>query len=188
VTTLGLLLAAGAGTRMGRPKALVDDWLVRSVATLAPCDAVTVVLGAAADEARSLLDAYDVTIVVAHDWADGMGASFAAGLGHGLHTGHTRALVTLVDLPDVGPEVVRRLLAQADDPTVLARATYDGAPGHPVLIGRDHWAAVLDGTSGDTGARDYLAAHPHAEVECGDLATGADVDHPIPTGDQPLAE
>ena len=35
MSTLGLLLAAGAGTRMGRPKALVDDWLVRSVETLA---------------------------------------------------------------------------------------------------------------------------------------------------------
>jgi CTP:molybdopterin cytidylyltransferase MocA len=117
-----------------------------------------------------------------------MGASFAAGLGHALHTEHTRALVTLVDLPDVGPEVVRRMLAQPDDAAVLARATYDGAPGHPVLIGRDHWVAVLDGTEGDKGARDYLAGHPHTEVECGDLATGADVDRPIPTGDQPPAE
>ena len=46
MSTLGLLLAAGAGTRMGRPKALVDDWLVRSVETLADCDRVVVVLGA----------------------------------------------------------------------------------------------------------------------------------------------
>ena len=48
MSTLGLLLAAGAGTRMGRPKALVDDWLVRSVETLADCDRVVVVLGARA--------------------------------------------------------------------------------------------------------------------------------------------
>ena len=80
----GLLLAAGAGTRMGRPKALVDGWLTRAVDSLesAGCDGVTVVLGAGADEASALLaDAgVEVRQVVAADWADGMGASLRAGL------------------------------------------------------------------------------------------------------------
>jgi CTP:molybdopterin cytidylyltransferase MocA len=187
VSTLGLLLAAGAGTRMGRPKALVDDWLVRSVGTLADCDRVVVVLGAQADEALPLLDPYDVTIVVAHDWAEGMGASLAAGLGHAQHGDQTRCLVTLVDLPDVGRDVVRRLLAEPDTDDVLARAAYDGAPGHPVLLGRTHWPGVLAVSKGDKGARDYLRSHEHTEVECGDLATGRDVDS-APTRDQPRAE
>ncbi len=178
MTTLGLLLAAGAGRRMGRPKALVDDWLVRSVGTLTDCDRVVVVLGASADEARPLLDAYDVTIVVAHDWAEGMGASLAAGLGHALHGEEHRCLVTLVDLPDVGADVVRRVLAEPDTVDVLARASYDGVPGHPVLLGRTHWSGVLAVSQGDRGARDYLRAHPPTDVECGDLATGRDVDTP----------
>jgi CTP:molybdopterin cytidylyltransferase MocA len=187
VTTLGLLLAAGGGRRMGRPKALVDDWLVRSVETLADCDAVVVVLGARADEALPLLGGYDVTLVVAHDWAEGMGASLAAGLGHALHSEHTRCLVTLVDLPDVGADVVRRLLAEPDTEDVLARAAYAGVPGHPVLLGRAHWPGVLAISEGDRGARDYLGSHAHTEVECGDLATGRDVDV-RPTRDQPAAE
>ena len=187
MSTLGLLLAAGAGTRMGRPKALVDDWLVRSVETLADCDRVVVVLGARADEALPLLYAYDVTIVVAHDWAEGMGASLAAGLGHAQHGDQSRCLVTLVDLPDVGRDVVRRVLAEPDTEDVLARAAYDGVPGHPVLLGRTHWPGVIAVSEGDRGARDYLRSHQHTEVECGDLATGRDVDS-APTRDQPPAE
>src|SRR5687768_10819353 len=80
--TVGLLLAAGAGRRMGRPKALVDTWLTDAVTALREggCPRVTVVLGAAADEARPLLEGYDVQVVVAEEWAEGMGASLRTGL------------------------------------------------------------------------------------------------------------
>jgi hypothetical protein len=44
------------------------------------------------------------------------------------------------------------------------------------VLGRDHWAAVAAETDGDRGARGYLATHDVAVVECGDLATGRDVD------------
>ena len=66
--------------------------------------------------------------------------------------------------------------AEADGPAALARAAYDGVPGHPVVIGRDHWAAVAAEARGDRGARDHLRVTPHLLVECGDLATGRDVD------------
>jgi CTP:molybdopterin cytidylyltransferase MocA len=185
----GLLLAAGAGIRMGRPKALVagDDgtpWLHSTLARLQDggCRRVTVVLGAAADEAallvaQALVPHEDVHVVVAHDWAEGMGASLRTGLADA-DADADAVLVTLVDLPDVTADVVRRVVAAATGPGVLARATYDGRPGHPVLIGRDHWAGAGAEATGDKGARDYLAAHDVAEVECGDLATGQDVDAP----------
>ena len=180
----GLLLAAGAGTRMGRPKALVTDpdgtpWLSRSVDALlrGGCGAVTVVLGAAADEAATLVPEGPVATVVAADWAAGMGSSLRAGLTALADDPAAAVLVSLVDLPDVGREVVRRVLAAGGDgPQALARAAYDGTPGHPVLIGRDHWAAVAESATGDSGARDYLARHDVRLVECGDLATGRDVD------------
>jgi CTP:molybdopterin cytidylyltransferase MocA len=177
----GLLLAAGAGTRMGMPKALVrgEDgvpWLTRSVEVLRAggCAAVTVVLGAAADEAARLLDGLPgVAVVRSADWSSGMGASLAAGLASLAPGDADAALVHLVDLPDVTADVVARVLA-ADAP--LARAAYDGRPGHPVLLGREHWAAVAESAVGDRGARAYLAAHDVVLVECGDLATGVDVD------------
>jgi CTP:molybdopterin cytidylyltransferase MocA len=181
-TTTGLLLAAGAGTRMGRPKALVVDddgtpWLARGVEALrgGGCDEVTVVLGAAADEARALVPD-GVAVVVAADWAEGMSASLRAGLDHLEDSDADAALVSLVDLPDVTDAVVRRVLGAGADKAALIRTTYDGRPGHPVVIGREHWFGVRAAAVGDRGARDYLANHALVEVECGDLATGDDVD------------
>lgn len=190
----GLLLAAGAGRRMGVPKALVREtdgtsWLLGSVEALRSggCSQVWVVLGAAAVEARRLLEGSDVHVVVAADWAEGMGASLRAGLSALREHDATAALVSLVDLPDVGADVVARLLDRTYGAETLARAAYDGVPGHPVLLGRDHWTAVAETASGDRGARGYLAAHGAELVECGDLATGRDVDEP-PTGGQPVTE
>jgi CTP:molybdopterin cytidylyltransferase MocA len=183
VTTHGLLLAAGAGSRMGTPKALVSDpdgtpWLTRSIGVLLDggCDAVTVVLGAAVEEALPLLPAGPIATVVAHDWAAGISASLRAGVAAALEGPVDAVVVTLVDLPDVGTDVVRRVIGPGVGPTTLARATYDGRPGHPVVIGREHWAGVLANVAGDAGARDYLASRDVVRVECGDLATGRDVD------------
>ncbi|MEJ7794325.1 MAG: nucleotidyltransferase family protein [Nocardioides sp.] len=185
MTLQGLLLAAGSGSRMGTPKALVVSqdgapWLSHGVASLlgGGCDGVTVVLGAAAEDAVTLVPPGPVTTVVAADWAEGMSASLRAGLAALAATDAEAAVVTLVDLPDVGADVVHRVIDLGTDPGVLARATYDGRPGHPVLLGRDHWAGVVEVVSGDSGARDYLAGHMVFEVECGDLATGQDVDTP----------
>ena len=56
----------------------------------------------------------------------------------------------------------------------------DGKPRNPVLIAREHWAAVLDLAVGDTGARPFLRAHPDLVtlVECGDVGRPDDIDTP----------
>lgn len=178
----GLLLAAGAGRRMGGPKALLrredgTPWVVAARQTLLDggLDDVLVVLGAAADEARTLLG--DARTVVAEDWDRGMGASLEAGLNELATDSAQLALVHLVDLPDVDAAVMRRILSHADGSGTLVRAVYAGAPGHPVLIGRDHWSAIAAGTDAE-GARAYLATHDAMAVECGDLASGTDRDRP----------
>jgi CTP:molybdopterin cytidylyltransferase MocA len=193
MSVVGLLLAAGAGRRMGTPKALLRDahdvpFVHRALGRLLDggCDRVTVVIGAVAGDVRALLDEAGwcdddaVDVVVADDWAEGMGASLRAGLRalDGAADEVTAALVTLVDLPDVDETVVARVLASGAGSDVLARASYDGTPGHPVLLGRAHWAGVAGVATGDRGARDYLRGRDVVAVECGDLATGRDVDTP----------
>jgi CTP:molybdopterin cytidylyltransferase MocA len=188
MSTVGLLLAAGAGRRHGGPKALVPGWLEHATTVLRDggCTEVLVVLGAAADEARALVPP-GVAVTVAADWDEGMAASLRAGLTDLASSDATGALVHLVDLPDVGPDVVRRIVeAGGDAATALVRATFRGSPGHPVLIGRSHWGQVIATATGDHGAREHLRATAHEVVECGDLATGRDIDEP--TRDQPHAE
>lgn len=180
--TIGVLLAAGEGRRMGQPKALVrglDDepWVVSSARVLAEggCFETVVVIGAQAGDVRTLLAGQPVTVVEASDWAAGMGSSLREGLRALANTPAEAALIHLVDLPDVGANVVERLLALAES-DALARATYDGKPGHPVLIGREHWAAIAQDAGGDIGARGYLDRHRVVDVDCTDLASGVDVD------------
>ena len=184
----GVLLAAGAGRRAGGPKALRRDpdqtsWLLRSIAVLLDggCQVVVVVLGSHSDAARGIIAdsvyAGDrrVSVVVTADWRKGMGHSLRAGLLAVPSREFDAVVVHLVDLPDVNSAVVVRMVRFASR-SGLARAVYRGQPGHPVVIGSDHWSVILPGLTGDTGARAYLDRHGVNEVECGDLATGQDHD------------
>jgi CTP:molybdopterin cytidylyltransferase MocA len=168
---------------MGGPKALLEldgEPLVRrAVRTLADggCGSVVVVLGASAAAVAEVLPAGTAS-VVADGWATGMGASLRTGLGALAGADVDAVVVHLVDLPDVTPAAIARLVALAA-PDALARAAYDGRPAHPVLLGRAHWAGVAAAATGDAGARGYLAGHPDLRlVECGDVAGSGDLDTP----------
>jgi CTP:molybdopterin cytidylyltransferase MocA len=183
-----LLLAAGAGRRLGAPKALLRhadgrSWVERAAGRLVAggCGPVVVVVGARASDVAALVPPHLVPpgdVIEAAGWNEGMGASLRAGL---VALGARRepadaALVALVDTPGMTTAVVERVVAAAAGPGVLARAAFDRVPGHPVLIGREHWAGVRAAARGDAGARDYLRNRPVRLIECGDVGTGLDVD------------
>ncbi len=177
----GILLAAGSGRRLGVAKALVRDaegtaWVLSRSRTLGGggCRPVLVVLGAEYDDSAALLDDEPVTVLRNRDWPEGMGSSLRLGLAAAPATAEA-ATISVVDTPGLTAAVVTRVNEHASA-GALARATYDGVPGHPVLIGREHWPGVISLAHGDRGARDYLRVHHPVEVECGDIGSGADVD------------
>jgi len=179
-TVAGILLAAGEGSRLGRPKALVElggqTLAERGVAVLRAggADPVLVVTGAAAVEIDGARAVHNP------DWRSGMGSSLAAGLRALDETGPGAAVIALADQPLVGAEAVRRLIAAYQAGASVAVAAYAGKPRNPVLIAREHWAAVADLAAGDTGARPFLRARPDLVtlVECGDTGSPDDVDTP----------
>jgi nicotine blue oxidoreductase len=178
----GVLLAAGSGSRLGQPKALVvvggESLAGRGIALLRDggTDPVIVVTGAAA-----LADGTYPGVRCVHnpDWATGMGSSLAVGLA-AVPDRCTAAVIALADQPLVGPESVRRLIAAHARGAIVAVACYDGRPRNPVLISRNHWPEVVELAVGDVGARPFLRRHPELVtlVECADAGRPDDIDSP----------
>src|SRR5215510_12925477 len=175
----GVLLAAGEGSRLGGPKALVEvagkRLVDRGVALLRDGGTAPVVVVTGA------VDVPLLGVITVHnpDWRSGMGFSLAAGL-EALPDACAAAVVALVDQPLIGPGVVQRLIAAYLDGAGIAVASYGGMPRNPVLLAREEWAGVLALAAGDVGARPYLQAHPDriTAVECGDIGRPDDVDTP----------
>jgi CTP:molybdopterin cytidylyltransferase MocA len=175
----GVLLAAGSGSRLGTPKALVEVAGVRLVDRGAGllraggADPVVVVTGAAPVTLPGVITVFNP------DWATGMGSSLAAGL-RSVPDDCTAAVVALVDQPLVGPAAVQRLIDAHTRGAGVAVAAYHGQPRNPVLLAREHWAEVIGLAAGDVGARPFLRAHQDLVmlVECADTGQPDDVDTP----------
>ena len=182
-----MLLAAGQGSRFGRPKALVEldgqTLAERGIGMLRAggADPVLIVTGAAQVE---LGPEYQVRTVYNDDWRTGMGSSLRAALrvladpDVGAEVG--AAVVALADQPLVGAEAASRLIAAYQAGAGVAVAAYDGRPRNPVLLAREHWPEVIAMATGDQGARAFLRARPDLVtlVECGDTGRPDDIDTP----------
>jgi len=182
-----VLLAAGQGSRFGRPKALVEldgqTLAERGVTMLRAggADPVLIVTGAAQVD---LSPQNQARIVYNSEWRTGMGSSLGAALraltelDAGQEVG--AAVVALADQPLVGAEAVGRLIAAYQDGAAVAVAAYGGKPRNPVLLAREHWPEVIAMATGDQGARAFLRARPElvTPVECGDTGRPDDIDTP----------
>jgi CTP:molybdopterin cytidylyltransferase MocA len=183
-TVAGVLLAAGEGSRLGRPKALVElggqTLAERGVRLLRSggADPILVVTGAA----PSILVQLDgISTVYNERWRTGMGSSLRAALLALTETGPSEVgavVVALADQPLVGAVAVARLIAAHRDGASVAVAAYDGRPRNPVLLAREHWPEVIATAVGDQGARAFLRARADLVtlIECGDTGSPDDID------------
>ena len=174
------MLAAGAATRFGAPKQLADldglpllEHALRTM-TAAPVGRVVVVLGSGADEVAASVDLHGAEPVVCGRWEEGQSASLACGLAE--LAGCEAVVVTLGDQPRLSPAAIRRVISSRNDAAAV-RATYNGNPGHPVLLERSLFEQLRN-VSGDRGARNLLLSVQVLDVPCDDLGGGEDVDTP----------
>ncbi len=190
-TVAGVLLAAGEGSRFGRPKALVElngqtlaDRGVRLLRT-GGADPILIVIGAAEVRLPATRTVYNP------EWRTGMGSSLRAALraldsppesgqAAELPASVAAVVVALADQPLVGAEAVARLIAAYRHGASVAVAAYDGQPRNPVLLAREHWPEVIASATGDAGARFFLRTHADLVtlVECGDTGRPDDIDTP----------
>lgn len=154
---VGLVLAAGAGTRFGAPKALARDaagtpWVHLAARMLqdAGCTGVLVALGSRADEAEALVPA-DARMLVVPDWSAGLSATLRAGLVAAALSDADALLITPVDTPDAPADAARRVIRSVQ--------TTPSRRDHPRSLDRAGWIRrdVMVSTGGAAWARAGLA-------------------------------
>jgi len=182
-----ILLAAGESMRMGQPKQMLEwrgksllrhalDHLVQS-----DVDDIVLVLGHKAEEIRKSLTEYQIKMVINPDYRVGMSSSLRCGLGS-IDPRSEAFLVLLADQPEIGPEMINRLIhvfRDADPKPGIVRPVYRGVRGHPVLIGIQYLGEALQ-LKGDEGARGILKSHPGniLEIEVDQDVILKDIDTP----------
>ena len=156
----GIVLAAGASTRLGEPKQLVEHEgvpLVRRAmiaAREAGADPVIVVLGSHAQHIAAALENLEgMHIVLNARWQTGMASSLARGLEAAIDS--DGALIMLADQPLVDSGVLRTLMDAFGPAKRIIASAYAGTLGVPIVVGKEHFGELMQ-LEGDRGAGPWL--------------------------------
>ena len=159
-----LLLAAGASSRMGRPKQLLPyhgRTLLRhaaETALAAGCSPIVLVTGALHDELVN--EVADLPIQAAHncEWQTGMASSIRTGLAAVALVQPAAVLIMLTDQPLVTPELLKQLLAQQQHTQApIVAAAYGDALGVPAVFDKSLIPRLLE-LQGQQGAARLIAS------------------------------
>ena len=167
--TAAIVLAAGASTRLGKPKQLVrlggETLLERAVrvAGEAGCSPVVVVLGASAAAILSSCELGEARVIVNADWEEGMAASIACGVA-AVEGEVDGAVVMACDQPAVTEAHLRALMAAGD----MTASAYAGRRGVPAYFPAACFEDLME-LRGDVGAREMLKTAAVVELPSGEL-------------------
>ena len=183
---VAVVLAAGASSRMGSPKALLPvegvtfiERIVRAFERT-DVDRTLVVLGHNADAMREAIAYLGVDTVVNPDYARGQLSSLHTAI-RALEGEPVEAiLVHLVDHPFIESGLVNRIIERfrAEDKLIVV-PRFDGRRGHPVLFSSKLFPEFL-AASWETGAKPVVRGHPGEtlELETGEEGILVDIDTP----------
>jgi len=177
----GIILAAGASSRMGTPKALLEyrgeTFLTRLIRVLGTvCDPVIVALGFHADEIRAAAR-QQVRFAVNPDPSRGQLSSLQAALAE-VPGDAGGFLFQPVDCPAVEEQTVRSIAAALrEHPLVIPR--HEGRHGHPVGVRRELIAEFL-ALAPEARAKDIVRRHAERTLylDTGDAGVLGDIDDP----------
>ncbi|NKI32310.1 nucleotidyltransferase family protein [Croceivirga thetidis] len=178
-----LVLAAGASTRMGKPKQLLP-WknttlLGHVISNLRVVSKhILVVLGANHEKILPTLPSY-LESVINIAWQSGMGTSIALGVGELEKSVNPEAiLICLVDQPLIDAELFKKIIDLHNlNPSKIIATTYVGGKGVPALFPKKYFNALKQ-FSADYGARHFLKSNKNEVIPFDSDGKAVDLDTP----------
>lgn len=176
-----IILAAGASSRLGRPKQLLR-WQNRSLLELTVANAtsllperVFVVLGAHAEAIHNTTALGHVRVIHNPNWREGIASSIRTGI-RALPKSADAALMLLCDQPLLGREHLQTLLdAWHREPTRIIASRYHQMPGVPALFPASYFNELLT-LAGDQGAKRLLLKYSRSLLQLSLREAELDID------------
>jgi molybdenum cofactor cytidylyltransferase len=159
-----VILAAGASTRLGKPKQLLQyrgkTLLAHAIneAINSNADAIVVILGKDADLFKKEIDEKKVRVAINSSWEEGMASSLRLGLDTLLtDKPYIDAVIFMVcDQPHVLSSILNELIMTQQKTTKqIVTCNYGDSIGPPALFHKKYFKDLMK-LSGDTGARKII--------------------------------